>query len=676
MLNSPGMMQFLQAIARSSRRTACLVVILRFALDVLGSGASPTPSEDHVKVRKCEPIRLETCQGLGYNVTGLPNFLGHESQQDAELQLRTFTSLIQYGCSTQLRFFLCAVYTPMCTEKVVEVIGPCRSVCEKVRERCEPVLQQFGFPWPLALDCSKFHPFNDNQHMCMEGATTDETPGSLPDPRLRQPHYLPSAPAPYPFASVVPGRYIAGNCQHLSHPDKFVYSNRTQQCHQLCDADVSFTARDKAVLDIWMAVWSSVGIVSTGLVAATYFVDSQRIRSIERHVVFMTLCYGMCSVAYLVRVIAGRHAISCVAIDIPSARDQPSVLARSGLASTDCTILFVLLYYFSMAGIVWWLVLAFTWLFVAGLRWTVDATVQRLGTYFHIVAWSVPAVQVIVILVHRNIEPNELTGMCHVTANESVAVVGFLLAPMVTFLFVGVTFLGGGLLGYCQTRHRRRGDSVTPTADDETEVMNRDLVAATRLATFCIVCALPLLASTACVLHGYVNMDRTVGGREGWDRTAVDRDGSREPERRTDEDASALKTNHQSVSVLLIQVLASVAVAVFSAFRTICSIEAKRSWLQFLRRRCEPDGAPATGGAARRYAGSNGGRSPAGTAASGRHNATPSVRSYRQSQSIDCQKQRLGLIPHQVQLGDDHLAKRCRTCTKHQLLSRQFQYII
>lgn len=671
-------MEFLSAIVGSSRRTTCLIFIMKLTLDVLGSGASPTPSEDHVKVRKCEPIRVDTCQRLGYNVTGLPNFLGHESQQDADLQLRTFTSLIQYGCSTQLRFFLCTVYTPMCTEKVVEVIGPCRSVCEKVREQCEPVLHQFGFPWPAALSCSKFHPFNDNNHMCMEGATRDETLGSL-DPRLRQPILPPpstSPPASYPFgsASVIPGRNGAGNCQHLPHPEKFVYSNRTQQCLQLCDADLWFAQRDKAVLDIWMAVWSSVGIVSTALVAATYFVDVQRFRSIERHVVFMTLCYGMCSVAYLVRIIAGRHAISCVTID-SAARDQPSVLARSGLASTDCTILFVLLYYFSMAGIVWWLVLAFTWLFVAGLHWTVDVTVQRLGTYFHIVAWSVPAVQVIVILVHKNIEPNEFTGLCHVTADESVAVVGFLLAPMVAFLFIGATFLGGGLLGYCQTRHRRRrgGDASAPRADDEAEAMSGDLVAAARLATFCIVCMLPLLGSIACVLHGYINMDRT-GDRDSSERTAVERDGTKEPEQEADEDPSELKANHQSVSVFLIQVLMNVLVAIFSAFRTICSIEAKQSWRQFLRRRCEPDGAPVTSGA-RRYTSPTAGRSPTGTA-TGHVNATPSVRSYRQSPSIDYQKQRQGLIPHQVHLVDDHLAKRCRTCTKHQTLSRQFQYII
>lgn len=46
----------------------------------------------------CEPIKIEMCRGLGYNVTAMPNFVGHEIQSDAEFTLQTFSPLIQYGC--------------------------------------------------------------------------------------------------------------------------------------------------------------------------------------------------------------------------------------------------------------------------------------------------------------------------------------------------------------------------------------------------------------------------------------------------------------------------------------------------------------------------------------------------------------------------------------------------
>lgn len=53
--------------------------------------------------RRCDPIKISMCQNLGYNVTKMPNPVGHELQTDAELQLQTFTPLIQYGCSSQLQ---------------------------------------------------------------------------------------------------------------------------------------------------------------------------------------------------------------------------------------------------------------------------------------------------------------------------------------------------------------------------------------------------------------------------------------------------------------------------------------------------------------------------------------------------------------------------------------------
>lgn len=58
---------------------------------------------DEVEEMTCDPIRISMCQGLGYNVTKMPNLVGNVLQSDAELQLTTFTPLIEYGCSSQLK---------------------------------------------------------------------------------------------------------------------------------------------------------------------------------------------------------------------------------------------------------------------------------------------------------------------------------------------------------------------------------------------------------------------------------------------------------------------------------------------------------------------------------------------------------------------------------------------
>ncbi|KAK2147385.1 hypothetical protein NP493_3447g00010 [Ridgeia piscesae] len=86
----------------------CFILLL-CTLVARGLSGRVLPPSGAIVVRSCEPIRITMCRGLGYNVTGMPNLVGHETQQDAELQLTTFTPLVQYGCSDRLRFFLCAV---------------------------------------------------------------------------------------------------------------------------------------------------------------------------------------------------------------------------------------------------------------------------------------------------------------------------------------------------------------------------------------------------------------------------------------------------------------------------------------------------------------------------------------------------------------------------------------
>ncbi|CAH1971883.1 unnamed protein product [Acanthoscelides obtectus] len=138
-----------------------MFVLLLFALAWPASSSEPL-------LRTCEPIRVDMCL-MWYNMTSMPNLGGNDIQQEADLQLKSFSPLIQYGCSQNLKLFLCSVYVPMCTEKVSNPIGPCRGLCEGVRSRCYPVLQGFGFPWPDALNCSRFPVTNNHEHMCIEG---------------------------------------------------------------------------------------------------------------------------------------------------------------------------------------------------------------------------------------------------------------------------------------------------------------------------------------------------------------------------------------------------------------------------------------------------------------------------------------------------------------------------
>ncbi|XP_030013329.1 uncharacterized protein LOC115435202 isoform X2 [Sphaeramia orbicularis] len=102
----------------------------------------------------CKPITIPMCQDLSYNMTIVPNLLGHTSQREAAVRMSFFNSIVQTVCSVDIRLFLCMVYAPKCV--LGEVQRPCRSFCEKAKQGCESHMNNFGVSWPVELRCESF----------------------------------------------------------------------------------------------------------------------------------------------------------------------------------------------------------------------------------------------------------------------------------------------------------------------------------------------------------------------------------------------------------------------------------------------------------------------------------------------------------------------------------------
>lgn len=435
-------------------------------------------------VRQCQPIHIQMCKGLGYNVTGMPNLVGHETQEDAELQLQTFRPLIQYGCSTQLKFFLCSVYVPMCTEKVLLPIGPCKPMCDNVRRRCQPVLQEFGFSWPSALNCSKFPHRNDQYNMCMDGPGSEEPPvhGTYKPETASKKDTTPAANKP---------RFTKHSCQAFRNADKYIFINRTKRCALLCDEDDLFGKSDKYFADVWMAIWAGMCFASTFFTVLTFLVDSSRFRYPERPIIILSLCYNIVSIAYIVRLIAGREAISCDT----DAQSGFRILLQEGLDNTDCAIVFLLSYYFLTASSIWWVILTLTWFLAAGLKWGHEA-IQMHSSYFHLAAWAIPAIKTIIILVMRNVDADELTGMCYVGNQSSDILMGFVIAPLFVYLLLGTSFLVAGFVALFRIRKQVRSDGLKT---DKLEVLM------VRIGVFSVLYTVPATCVIACFFYEYTN---------------------------------------------------------------------------------------------------------------------------------------------------------------------------
>ncbi|GFR83859.1 frizzled-like protein [Elysia marginata] len=113
------------------------------------------PATRHLSKTTCHSFASPMCSNIGYNMTSLPNSLGHGSVDSALQEMNQFHPLIKVGCSSQLEPFLCSLYIPPCQE-IGGVVPPCRSLCLQARSGCEQLMQRFGYTWPSSMACDRF----------------------------------------------------------------------------------------------------------------------------------------------------------------------------------------------------------------------------------------------------------------------------------------------------------------------------------------------------------------------------------------------------------------------------------------------------------------------------------------------------------------------------------------
>ncbi|XP_015790096.1 frizzled-5 [Tetranychus urticae] len=465
---------------------------------------------------KCEEITVPMCRGIGYNMTSMPNQFHHEKQDEAGMEAHQFWPLVEISCSDDLRFFLCSMYTPICMEDYTERLPVCRSVCERAQAGCAAIMLQYGFPWPESMDCNNFPVFGSQEQLCMDhkngetpGPGTVSTQASIPS-KPPPPHYpsttfysLSTAPTStiYPtFNSSTKNVDITGSRCHCECKPPMIsinvqsdYYNHINErgvidCAQPCHTNLFFTKQEQSKSSLMITIAAFSCLLGSIMVIFTYLTGRERFCYPERSIIFLSACYLIVSIGFLYPKLTNSETIAC---------DSDKLLyAGFGTPTWNCTFVFILIYFFSMAASLWWIILTFSWFLSASLKWTVEI-INDYSIYFHFIAWSIPAVKSYLAITMKAIDGEPLAGICLVGNLNSQLLVRFIIAPLCAYLIVGVFFLLAGLFSILRIRK-----SIRKQIRQINDKCGLDKLMV-RIIIFSILHIVPILVVIACNYYQY-----------------------------------------------------------------------------------------------------------------------------------------------------------------------------
>lgn len=453
---------------------------------------------------RCEEITLPMCLGIGYNYTRMPNEMNHDTQEEAGLEVHQYWPLVEMKCSPDLKFFLCSLHVPICLPDYKKPLPPCRDLCRRAREGCEPIMLRYSFHWPDRMDCDKFPVqgassdvlcMDQNKNENKDGGNNNknQTPRPKTTKNCKNPKNCADPPGEKNNNNRQRGKDCTCQCRSPLIPlgkdsqlsNQSISVAGVANCAHPCK-DTFFNTDEKDFANVWITLWSGLCAASTLMTLTTFLIETERFKYPERPIVFLSACYFFVSVGYLIRVALGHEEVAC---------DGP-IIKYSVKATNNCTVIFLLIYFFGMASSIWWVVLSFTWFLAAGLKWGNEA-IASYAQYFHMAACLVPAIQTVSVLLSGAVDGDPISGICYVGNMNTEHLRMFVLAPLVIYLLLGTSFLFAGFVSLFRIRNviKKQGGAGAGSKADKLEKLM------IRIGIFSVLYTVPATIVIGCYLY-------------------------------------------------------------------------------------------------------------------------------------------------------------------------------
>jgi len=507
--------------------------------EMTGPSGGATAYQDLDPQGKCEPLNtdlIQICKNIGYNQTRFPNFMKQRTQQEAASDANLYMTLIKMNCSPTLKMFLCSIYAPPCVTDYT-LVRPCREMCEKVRLGCESLMKTIAYGWPPYFDCFRF-PSEGNEPCVNDNSYTNslQSPSSASQQSNSLSHFSQVLQNPNFFSGLNPQNQLLFNT--LTNPNamntmpssvnelsriqnrnyyqflaavaaanlrvKFacppvlqtitdtkntyyllVNDEVVNNCAMPCDNNI-FERNEIVWARSWVLVWSALCFCSTLFTILTFLIETSRFRYPERPIIFLSGCYLIVALAYLIGSASQNDSIVCK--PLKNGLMQTREYLVQGVEHIPCTLLFMMIYFFGMSSSIWWVVLTLTWFLAAGLKWGHEA-IENISSYFHLAAWAIPGVKLIAVLWLQKVDADILSGVCYTGLRNINLMRGFVLVPLFFYLILGSCFLLAGFVSLFRIRN------VMKHEGNKTDKLEKFMV---RIGVFSILYMVPAIIVICC----------------------------------------------------------------------------------------------------------------------------------------------------------------------------------
>ncbi|XP_035659548.1 smoothened homolog, partial [Branchiostoma floridae] len=359
------------------------------------------------KRAKCELLEYSSCLGstLTYQFTSTVLANDSTNQGDAHGKLVLWTGLKNVPrCWEVIQPLLCSVYMPKCENGYVEL--PSYEMCAVTRGPCKIVEEEQG--WPAFLQCQ-----DNNQFI--RGCENEVKKIKF---------------------------NVTGGCERplVETDNEKSFYEGVEGCGIQCQNPL-FTDAEHERIHKFIAGFGAVTVVFTFFTLATFLVDWKNSSRYPALILFyINGCFFVGSIGWLAQFSEGARD------DIVCRSDGTMRIAEpSDGQNLSCVVVFFLVYYFMMAGVTWFVMLAFAWHKSFRALGSCKDALSGKTSYFHLISWSVPLVLSVMIIAMRQVDGDSLSGICFVGYQNHEYRAGFLLAPVAVVLASGLWFLGNGM---------------------------------------------------------------------------------------------------------------------------------------------------------------------------------------------------------------------------------------